>query len=57
MKYIHTTDFTKSKLEITNATPIEEILGLKKTGWQKYDEMTINGTAMHSYCKPRWFGG
>jgi hypothetical protein len=57
MKCIHTTNFTKSEFETTNATPIEEILELKKSGWQKYDEMTINVTAMHSYCKPRRFQG
>jgi hypothetical protein len=53
MKYIHTINFAESEFETTTATPIEEILELKKSGWQKYDEMTMNGTAMHSYFKSR----
>ena len=35
----------------------EEILELRKSGWQKYDEMTINGTEMHFYSKPKRFEG
>jgi hypothetical protein len=57
MKYIHTTNFTKSEFEATNATPTEEILELKKTGGQKYNEMPVNGTTTHSYCKPRRLRG
>ena len=57
MKYIHTINFAESEFETTTATTPEEILELRKSGWQKYDQMTVNGTAMHFYCKPKRFEG
>ena len=57
MKYIHTINFAESELETTTATTPEEILELRKSGWQKYDEMTINGTEIHFYSKPKRFQG
>ena len=43
--------------EETVATTPEEVRQLGKAGWAKYDEMTINGTQMHFYRKPKRFGG
>jgi hypothetical protein len=57
MKYIHTVNFSESEFETTTATTPEELLELRKSGWQKYDEMTINGTSLHFYCKPKRFRG
>jgi hypothetical protein len=39
------------------ATTPEEIRQLGKAGWAKYDEITVNGTQMHFYRKPKRFGG
>jgi integrase len=57
MKYIHTIEFKEEDFEETVATTPEEIRQLGKAGWTKYDEMTINGTQMHFYRKPKRFGG
>jgi integrase len=57
MKYIHTIEFKEEDYEETIATTPEEIRQLGKAGWQKYDEMTVNGTVMHFYRKPKRFGG
>jgi integrase len=57
MKYIHTIEFKEEDYEETVATTPEEIRQLGKAGWAKYDEMTINGTQMHFYRKPKRFGG
>ena len=57
MKYIHTIEFKEEDFEETVATTPEEIRQLGKAGWAKYDEMTVNGTQMHFYRKPKRFGG
>ena len=57
MKYIHTINFAESEFETTTATTPEEILELRKSGWQKYDEMTVSGTEVHFYSKPKRFQG
>jgi integrase len=57
MKYIRTIKFNEEDYEETVATTLEEIRQLDKAGWQKYDEMTVNGTQMHFYRKPKRFGG
>ena len=57
MKYIHTIEFKEEDYEETVATTPEEVRQLGKAGWQKYDEMTFNGTQMHFYRKPKRFGG
>jgi hypothetical protein len=54
--YIHTINFAESEFENAPAITIEEKFELKKSGWQKCDEMIMNGTAMHSYFKSRRFG-
>jgi len=57
MKYIHTIEFKEEDFEETVATTPEEIRQLGKAGWAKYDEITVNGTQMHFYRKPKRFGG
>jgi hypothetical protein len=57
MKYIHTIEFKEQDYEETVATTPEEVRQLGKAGWVKYDEMTMNGTQMHFYRKPKRFGG
>jgi integrase len=57
MKYIHTIEFKEEDFEETVATTPDEIRQLGKAGWAKYDEMTVNGTQMHFYRKPKRFGG
>jgi integrase len=57
MKYIHTIEFREEDFEETVATTPEEIRQLGKAGWQKYDEITMNGSQMHFYRKPKRFGG
>jgi integrase len=57
MKYIHTIEFKEEDFEETVATTPEEIRQLGKAGWTKYDEITMNGTQMHFYRKPKRFGG
>lgn len=57
MKYIHTIQKLRDDdFEEAVATIPEEVRQLGKAGWQKYDEMTINGTQMHFYRKPKRFG-
>ena len=56
MKYIHTIEFKEEVYDETVATTPEEIRQLGKAGWQKYDEMTFNGTVLHFYRKPKRFG-
>jgi hypothetical protein len=53
----HTIEFKEEDYEETVATTPEEIRELGKAGWTKYDEITINGTEMHFYRKPKRFGG
>jgi integrase len=57
MKYIHTINFADSDFEETVATTPEEVRKLGKEGWQKYDEMTVNGVVMYFYRKPKRFSG
>jgi hypothetical protein len=57
MKYIHTIEFKDEDYEETVATTPEEIRQLGKAGWQKYDEINLNGIQVHFYCKPKRFGG
>jgi hypothetical protein len=53
---VHTINFKDYDFKETAATAPEEVRKLGKTGSTKYDEMTLNGTAMHFYRKPRRFG-
>jgi hypothetical protein len=58
MKYIHSVQTLKDQdFEEAVATTPEEVRQLGKAGWNKYDEMTFNGTQMHFYRKPKRFGG
>jgi integrase len=57
MKYIHTIEFKDEDFEETTATTVEEIRELGKAGWDKYDELTMNGRQIHFYRKPKRFGG
>jgi hypothetical protein len=57
MKYIHVRKFEAKEFEETTATTVEEIRNLGKTGWVKYDEMTVNGIQIHFYRRPKRFGG
>ena len=57
MKYIHAVNRLKDDdFEETIAITIEDIRKLGKSGWTKYDELTINGTQVHFYRKPKCFG-
>lgn len=57
MKYIHSIQKLRDDdFEETVATSPEKVRQLGKAGWQKYDEMAINGTQMHFYRKPKRFG-
>jgi hypothetical protein len=42
--------------DATSATTLEEILALGKDGWQKYDEIKVNGIIYHCYKKPKRLG-
>jgi integrase/ribosomal protein L37AE/L43A len=42
--------------DVTSATTLPEILELGKNGWQKYDEVQLNGVIYHCYRKPKRFG-
>jgi hypothetical protein len=57
IEYIHTIEFKEKDYEETVATTPEEVRQLGKAGWQKYDEMAVNGIQMHFYRKPKRFGG
>lgn len=58
MKYVHAIKFEAKEFEETTATTVDEIRNLGKTGWQKYDELTVNGIQVHFYRRPkRSFGG
>jgi uncharacterized protein involved in tolerance to divalent cations len=39
------------------ATTPEEVRNLGKAEWVKYDEITVNGTSIHVYRKPKRFVG
>ena len=53
MKYISMIHFDDKNFEVTTATTPDEIKQLGMAGWAKYDEMTLNGTQMHFYKKPK----
>jgi hypothetical protein len=53
--YIGKIHFKDEDYETTAATTLEEILSLGKAGWIKYDEITIGGTIVHTYKKPKKF--
>ena len=55
-KYVHNIAFKEEDYEETVATTPEEIRALGKSGWIKYDEMTVAGVQMHFYRKPKRFG-
>jgi integrase/predicted RNA-binding Zn-ribbon protein involved in translation (DUF1610 family) len=55
MKYIGMIHFKDDQFETTTATTIEEIAKLGVAGWNKYDEITINGMTVHFYRKPKRF--
>lgn len=57
LKYIHTIEFKEEDCGETVATMPEELRQLGEAGWQKYGEMTANGTQLHLYRKPKQFGG
>ena len=57
MKYIHTIqNLREDDFDESVATTPEEVRQLGKSGWTKYDELTVNGTSMHFYRKPKRFG-
>ena len=55
MKYIGMIHFKDDDYEVATATTLEEITKLGIAGWVKYDEITINGTHIHCYRKPKRF--
>lgn len=55
MKYIQLLNLEDNDFEVTSASTPEEIKQLGMAGWAKYDEMTLNGTQMHFYKKPKRF--
>jgi hypothetical protein len=55
MRYIGKIQFKDTDYETTAVTTLEEVLALGKAGWIKYDEITIGGTVMHVYKKPKRF--
>jgi integrase/Zn ribbon nucleic-acid-binding protein len=55
-KYVHNVAFKEEDFEVTVATTQEEIQACGKSGWTKYDEITISGVQMHFYRKPKRFG-
>ena len=57
MKYIHAIQFREEDFETAVGTTPEEIMELGKAGWQKYDEIVMNGVQMHFYRKPKKFSG
>jgi len=58
MKYIDKVlKFEPKEFEETTATTVDEIRNLGKTGWQKYDEMAVNGVQVHFYRRPKRFIG
>jgi hypothetical protein len=55
MRYIGEIHFKDDDFETTAATTLEEVLALGKAGWTKYDEITVGGTVVHVYKKPKRF--
>jgi integrase len=55
MRYIGKIIFKDDDYETTAATTLEEVLALGKAGWIKYDEITVGGTIIHAYKKPKKF--
>ena len=57
MKYIHSIqNLREDDFEETVATTPEEIRKLGKAGWNQYSELTVNGTQMLFFRKPKRFG-
>ena len=57
LRYIHAVEFKDEDFETVVGTTPEDIIALGKAGWQKYDEMVMNGVQMHFYRKPKTFTG
>jgi integrase len=55
MKYISMIHVDDKDFEVATASTLEEVKQLGMAGWVKYDEMTLNGTQMHFYKKPKRF--
>jgi integrase len=56
-RYTHILDsLVDDDYDVTSATTLDEILALGKDGWQKYDEIQLNGVVYHCYRKPKRFG-
>ncbi len=56
-RYTHILDcLVDDDFDVTSATTLPEILELGKNGWQKYDEVHLNGVVYHCYRKPKRFG-
>jgi hypothetical protein len=55
MKYIGMIDFKEDEFETATATTVEDVLKLGQTGWIKYDELSIGGTVVHCYRRPKRF--
>ncbi len=56
LKYIHSIQHKEQDYEVTSVTTPEEILALGKAGSTKYDEITLAGTAIHFFRRPKRFG-
>ena len=58
MKYIHTVqNLSDDDFEEATATTPEEVRQLGKAGWNQYAQMSVNGTQMLFFRKPKRFGG
>jgi integrase len=55
MKYISMIHFENDDFEVATASTPEEVKQLGMAGWAKYDEMSLNGTQIHFYKKPKRF--
>jgi integrase len=55
-RYVHSLKLSDEDFDVTSATTLEDILALGKAGWQKYDEIVLNGVTYHCYRKPKRFG-
>ena len=55
MKYISMIHVDDKDFEVATASTLEEVKQLGMAGWVKYDEMTLNGTQIHFYKKPKRF--
>lgn len=55
MKYISMIHVDDKDFEVATASTLEEVKQLGMAGWVKYGEMTLNGTQIHFYKKPKRF--